>query len=171
MDVKPACPTCRDKPAEKKKVVGDFFSRPCTTWSKEECIAFLDLSETVQKRLHDFKTAGKAKSAVLKHLTSLMAAESHPTAPLLSALNLQLPHFVLIVHLLLGLIENLSSQQQPPQLIPTLPAVITGDTSHIDSYIQELKLAIHSATITQPKTQLTTEAVQLNVSNSNDAPQ
>jgi hypothetical protein len=171
MDVKPACPTCRDKPAEKKKVVGDFFSRPCTTWSKEECIAFLDLSETVQKRLHDFKTAGKAKSAVLKHLTSLMAAESHPTVPLLSAPNLQLPHFVLIVHLLLGLIENLSSQQQPPQLIPTLPAVITGDTSHIDSYIQELKLAIHSATITQPKTQLPTEEVQLNVSNSNDAPQ
>jgi hypothetical protein len=169
MDVKPSCPTCKDKPAaEKKKVVGDFFTRPYTTWNKYECVAFLDLSETVQKRLPDFRTAGKAKSAVLRHLTSLMD-EPHPTAPLLSAPNLQMPDFILIIHLFVGLIENISSQQQPPQPLPLLPAVITGDTSRIDSYIQELKLAIHMAT--QQQAQLPTEEVQLNVSNSNDAPQ
>jgi len=48
--------------------------------------------------------------------------------------------------------------------------VITGDTSRIDSYIQELRLAIHMATYTPSKVQSNNDN-ETDASSSNIAPQ
>lgn len=61
-----------------KKKIDQWFDSPVDTWDVQTCFKFLDLSETCQKRLPNFPTAGKAKGAVLKHLQQLIEQLSTP---------------------------------------------------------------------------------------------
>ncbi len=54
-----------------KKKRGEAFGRSIETWDAKACFKFLDLSETVQKKLPGFSTAGQAKAAVLERLKAL----------------------------------------------------------------------------------------------------
>ncbi len=122
---------------ENKKKVGEWFEQDIETWDLSTCWKFLRLSETVQRKLPSFKTAGESKGAVLKHLEALVEAKKDVTETQDSDLHE-------IVELL-----NVCLHVMKKSLIPELASVGPLTTRHIKQDVrtihQHIEHYLHAA--------------------------
>ena len=118
-----------------KKKLGAWFEQSVDEWDISTCWKFLRLSETVQKRLPGFGTAGTAKEAVLAHMQTLIERNQEEEEEEMVAVTQD----ILDVHETMEVLNVCIHALKVESLIPELESVLPLTTNEIK---QKKKLII-----------------------------